>query len=184
MQGAGYLPELFAEFGSCLDQFQAFEGAVDHRHGQRFGEHLRAQVVAQEVDHLLGAGDEAADSGHRLGECAECEVDLVHHAKVFGRAASVGTHGAKAVSVVDQKTEVEFFFQGSNLVERAKVAGHAEHAFGDYEDAAFARLLCQVFLGHHKHLAALFDVVVREDEALAAFGFVHEDAVHDAGVSL
>src|SRR5690606_8817397 len=76
-------------------------GRRDHR-GERVGEQVRAGALAQQGDDLRAGGDVTAGrAAERLAEGAGDDVDAVHHAVQFGRAAPAGADEADGVRVVD-----------------------------------------------------------------------------------
>ena len=120
---------------------------------------------------------EAADAGHGFGEGGKVHVHVLLHAVVFVRTGTGGSHGAEAVRVVYHQAELEVFLQRHDVLQVAQVARHAEHAFGDDEDAA--ALFFGQCGGMFKLFAQAFHVVVLVHEA---FAHVQAQAVHDAGV--
>ena len=163
-----------------VDDFQTALDAPNDRHRQALGIDLRAHIEAQVGDDVLVvAADEAADDGHRLGEGAEVEVNLVLAVEVRVRAAAFGTHNAHTVGIVDQDAEVELLLQSHNLVQRTQVAFHTIHTLGGHQNAA--ALLLGQRRGLGQLLAKALDVVVLIFETL---GTRHAETVDQAGVSL
>ena len=177
LEGMGDGPQFFAAFGLRLEHFQAFDGSFDHGHGEGFGKHLGTHVVAEGHADIFVGGNESAEPCHGFGKSAEIEVYFVLHAEVFAGAGSRGSHGAEAVRVVHEEAEVEFGLHGSDFIELAEVACHAEHAFGHDEDAAAGGL--HVFRGVLQLFAQAVHVVVYVH---VTFGRGNAQAVHDAGV--
>ena len=126
---------------------------------------------------MVGSGNKGTDSGHRLGEGSEEQVNLVGNAELFGSSGTGGTHGSETVGIVNQQAEAVFLLEGGNFVELAKVSGHAEHPFGDDEHPAV--LLFGQLGGMVELLAEAVDIVVLENEA---FTHVEAHPVEDAGV--
>ena len=181
LDGVGDLPAFRAERVALrgIDDLHALHVADHERHRQRLGVHLAAHVGAQIVDDLVRAGDEAADRGHRLGEGADVEVDVVHAAQLLGGAAAVRAQQAEAVGVVDHDTEFVFLLQRGDLIQDAERAGHAEHALGDQQHAA--AVLLRHLAGAGEDFLAVGDVVVT---IFVLFADVQADAVQQAGVAL
>jgi len=97
--------------------------------------------------------------------------------------AGAGTclsHGSKAVSIVNQQTEIIFLFQFYNPGEISQVTRHAEHTLGDNQNAAII-LFCLPG-GKPKHLLTSLNIIVREYKTFSSLGFVQKDTIHDAGM--
>ena len=67
--------------------------------------------------------------------------------------------------VVDEQTEVVFFFEGNNFFEFSLVSAHSENTFSDHEDGAAG--FGSKFCGALELLFAIVDFVVLEHKALA-----------------
>ena len=67
------------------------------------GEQERARRDAQEVDHLVRAGDEAAAGGERLGERAHAQVDVGLDAEQLAAPGAARAEHAGAVRLVDHQ---------------------------------------------------------------------------------
>ena len=104
--------------------------------GRLFGEDLAADIVADEVNDIVIAGDKCADGSHRFGESGEIKVDLILAALFFPAPAPVLPRVPNPYCIVNQQAEFIFGFEVRDLFQFALVAGHAEHAFGDHEDTA------------------------------------------------
>lgn len=178
LQHAHVVPEFFAELRLVFQQFETFDRAFHERHGQRFGENLRAHVVAQETNDVDWAGDECADERHTFSEGAEIQVYVVAHALFFGGAGAGSAEHPKAVCVVDKQSEAVGFFQGCDFTQFALVAAHTEYPFRDDEDAA-AGFVGDPF-GTLEVFGQAVDVVVCIGEA---FAHVHAHGIHNAGVA-
>ena len=81
------------------------------------------------------------------------------------RTASVRTHYAESVCIVNHETERILLLQRHNLVENTQRTGHTEHTFRDYEYAT-ALFVCNL-ASASEHFLAIDDIVVTEFELLA-----------------
>ena len=88
---------------------------------------------------------------------------VVHHAKVFGSTAPMGTHHAETVGIVNENAEVVFFLECRDFIQNAQSTGHTKHAFGDEQYATALPIgLCT---GFGQHFFAVHNVVVFEFDA-------------------
>ena len=173
-------PQLLTVLGMLVDNLQTALDTPNDRHRQALGVDLRAHIEAQIGDDILiVAADKAADDGHSLGESAEIEVNVVGAVEVGVRTATLGTHNAHTVGIVDKDAEVELLLQSNNLVQRTEVAFHTVDTFGSHQYAA--ALLLGQSSGLSQLLAQALDVVVLIFETL---GTRHAETVDQAGVSL
>ena len=181
LQAVGHRPQLLTTCVTfrAVDNLQTLEAAFHYRHRQRLRVHLRTHVITQVRDDILLGSHESADGGHRLGVRAYIDIYAVHDIEMLGCAATVRTHHAKAVCVINQEAEAIFLLERHNLVEDAQCAGHAEHTFGDNEYAT--ALLFGDVAGACQHFLAVHDVVVTEFVFLAD---MQTDTVQQTSVCL
>ena len=94
------------------EQLAALVRAADPHRGERGadrgrhpggGEHERARLDPQELDHVGRSGDHAAARGQRLGEGRHPQVDAVLDAEQLGGAGAAGAEHAEGVGLVDHQ---------------------------------------------------------------------------------
>lgn len=151
------------------------------------GEECWSAALDDEVDEVLGCGDESARAASEsFAEGAGEDIDLglavfVDHSKVFVCAASGFTHDAVAVGVIDAEVCAVFIAELPQFWKVSDVAFHGEDAVGDEPDLSgdFGVVLCFFECGF-----ARVHVRVGVDRFLDAFlddrGEAH--GVHDARV--
>jgi len=100
------------------------------------GEEEGARLDPEEVDHLVGAGDEAAARRERLRERAHPQVDAVLDPEQLGRAGAAGAEHAGAVRLVDHQPCPVLLAEVADLRQRRDVALHREDAVDDDQHAA------------------------------------------------
>ncbi len=96
---------------------------------------------------------------------------------MFAGAGSGSAHGADAVGIINEETELVFLFEGDNLVKCPEVTGHAEDTLSDNQDSSSG--FCNDFLCTLELLFEAFHVIVSVHKP---FGENHSQSVHDAGM--
>ena len=88
------------------------------------------------VHDVIVPGDEPAQRGEGLAECAHDQIDVLGHAEV-GRRAATAAHDAQTVRVVDHEAGPVRPADLDQPRERGQVAAHTEHPVHDDHPADF-----------------------------------------------
>ena len=105
------------------------------------------------------------------------KVDLILHPKILRSSGTGFPHGTKAVSIVDQKPEIEIFLSFNNLIQLSKVASHTENTLGNNKDpsASFFNQTGSM----HQLLVEAFHVIVLENKT---FSGMEAQPIHNASM--
>ncbi len=181
---ARVLMHLVAQRGGLGQHIDRCDRCRADGRGEGVGEEVGAAALAQQVDDLaLGGGVTAGGAAHGLAEGAGQDVDTVHHAAIFGRAAAVLAHEADGMAVVDHHERVELIGEVADALEVGDVAVHGENAVGRNDDSLAARLARAHKLGAQiVHIAVFIAVAVRLAEAHAVDDARMVQLIGDDGV--
>ena len=117
----------------------------------RVGEEVRTAALTQHVNDFLATRGEATHGTTKgLAEGTGQDFNLATEVEVLGHATTGLADHASGVAFVHHHHGVVFLGKFVNLVERANVAVHREHAVGDDEAEAAALRVLQLLLkvGH------------------------------------
>src|SRR3954471_950453 len=155
---AGVVEHLGAHLGALVgaDDPQRAEGGAHRRRHRGGREHERARLDAQEVDHVVRAGDEAAAGGERLRERAHAQVDVVLAVEQLRRAPAELAQHADPVGLVDHQAGAVRAAERGHVGQRREVALHREEAVDDHQHPPAVRL------GAREHRLELVQPVVAE----------------------
>ena len=166
-------PQALDALRLLLQDVECRDARGGDRRRMRRGEQERARAVIEVIDQVLRPADVAAQRADGLRQRAHLHVDAAVHVEVVDRPAAVAAQHARGVGVVDHHDGAVLLGQGGELVHRADVAVHREHAVGDDQ------LVAGLVLRSPAAVPRSGDVLVAKDLDLGAR---EPRAVDDAGV--
>ena len=149
----GHIPKVLQTRGLLLKDVQSLESSSGSGGSVAGTEDISTAAVAQEIDGVCIAGNEAANRSKALRECTHDEVYLVGQTEVVADSASLLAEYAKAVCLVYHERTVVFMLEFNDFGQLGQITFHREDAI-DYDelDGLFGQFL--------KHALQVFHVIV------------------------
>ena len=140
---SGIAVQPLAKLGRALQQVEHLEGGGRDRRGDAVREQVRAGTLPQPSDDLPARRDvAAAGAAQGLAERTRHDVDAIHDAAIFVRAAAVGADEAGGVRIVHHDQRPVPIGQVTDIFEFRDGAIHREHAVGrDQTHSGILRVL-------------------------------------------